>query len=110
MFDSVGTDNFSSEVLQGKMPVLLATIRRDYGYKEQTRVLEGVSKEYVERLKVCLLDENSIGTFRKCGIDGSPAFVIFYGGTEKGRMLGKADRGTLSKFVSGILSSLPSGQ
>ncbi len=110
MFKSVGTDNFSSEVLREQMPVLLARIRRDYGYKAQARILEGISKAYVKRLKVCILEENSIGTFKKYGIDGSPAFVIFHRGDEKGRILGKADKNTLNHFVSGILASLPGNQ
>ena len=57
-----------------------------------------------KKLKVCLLDEDSVGAFLKFGVEGSPAFIIFYDGEEKGRMLGKADKETLSNF---ILKTLP---
>jgi hypothetical protein len=99
MFISIGTDSFDSEVLMEKRPVLLACISRDYDYDEQTRALGGVSKRYGTKLKVCLLDEDSIGAFMKFGIEGSPAFIIFHEGEEKGRMLGKADPQSLSTFV-----------
>lgn len=110
MFKQLEMNKFYSEVLREGLPVLLARIRRDYDYKAQTRILDGVSRGYLDRLKVCILDENSIGTFEKCGIDGFPAFVIFHKGEEKGRMLGKADWDSLDRFLSEILSKLPDGQ
>ncbi len=106
MFTIVGKKNYKIEVLEAKKPVLLAYIRHDYGYIEQNKAIEAIAKRYNEALKICLLDESSIGTFKKCGIDGSPAFVIFYKGEEKGRKLGKADRFALGKFVSDVLSEL----
>ncbi|MBW2248987.1 MAG: hypothetical protein JRF62_17790 [Deltaproteobacteria bacterium] len=42
MFTSIGTDNFDSEFLSKKRPVLLAYIRRDYEYKNQIEILESV--------------------------------------------------------------------
>ena len=100
MFVSIGMDNFDSEIKAEKRSVLLACIRRDDEFKEQTAVLDNVSKRYGERLKVCLLDEDSFGAFsKKLGIEGTPTFIAFYAGKEKGRMLGKADRETLSSFI-----------
>ncbi len=104
MFIPIGADSFDSEVLVEKRPVLLACISRDYDYVEQTGVLGGISKKYGRKLKVCLLDEDSIGAFMKFGVEGSPAFIIYYEGEEKGRMLGKADKTSLSSFV---LKTLP---
>lgn len=106
MFTSIETDNFESEVLAEKKPVLLAFISPDYEYKEQTKVLGGVSKKYGKKLKVYLLDEVAIGTCMKFGVEGSPAFILFDGGKEKGRMLGKANRETLSAFVSKTLQDI----
>ena len=106
MFKFVGTDNFDSEVLNENNPMLLSRIRRDHGFKEQTKILDDVSNKHVEELRVCLLDENSIETFRRYAIDGSPTFVIFHEGEEKRRMLGKADKNTLNQFVVETLASL----
>jgi hypothetical protein len=105
MFKFVGTDSFDFEVLQGNMPTLLARIRPDHGFKEQTMVLEDISNKHVDELRVCLLDENSIETFKRYAIDGSPTFVIFHRGEEKRRMLGKADENTLNQFVIETLTS-----
>lgn len=104
MFLSIGAESFDSEVLAEKKPVLLACISRDYDYDEQTGVLGGISGKYGKRLKVCLLDEDSIGAFMKFGVEGSPAFIIFHEGEEKGRMLGKADKESLNSF---IIKTLP---
>lgn len=104
MVTTIYADSFDSEVLVEKRPVLLACIRRDYDYDEQTGVLGGISNKYGKKLKVCLLDEDSIGAFMKFGIEGSPAFIIFHDGEEKGRMLGKADTQSLSSFVLKTLS------
>ncbi len=103
MFTTVGKKNFDIEVLEERQPVLLAYIRRDYGYIEQTKSLEAISNRYEDSLKICLLDDSSIETFKRCGIDGSPAFVIFHKGKEKGRKLGKANIIALSQFVSEVL-------
>ncbi len=106
MFSIVDKKSFEFEVLSEIQPVLLAYIRHDYGYIEQTKALEAISKRYEGALKICLVDESSIETFKRCGIDGSPAFVIFHKGEEKGRRLGKADRIVLGKFVSEVLLGL----
>jgi hypothetical protein len=107
MLTSIGIDDFDSEIKAKKRPILLACIRRDYEYKEQAEILESVSERYGDELKVWLLDEDFIGVYRRLGIAGTPTFIIFYEGREKGRMLGKANRKTLSSF---ILRSLPSFQ
>ncbi len=103
MFISIGTDDFELEKIEESKPVLMAYIRRDYSYKEQTEILKSVSRKYDETLKVCLCEEDSNWPFRRFGIDGSPAFIIFHKGEAKGRMLGKADRSTLRSFISRIL-------
>ena len=107
MFELISTDNFESGLLDEKRPVLLACIRRDHEFKEQTEVLERVSKSYGEDLKVCLLDGDFTGACRRLGIEGTPTFLILYEGKEKARMLGKADMETLNSFV---LRALPYSQ
>lgn len=109
MFMLIKTESFGPEVLLEERPVLLACIRRDYDYAGQTKVLGGISKKYGKGLKICLLAEDSIGAVMKLGIEGSPAFIIFHEGKEKGRMLGKADNKSLSCFVSRTLNGYNKG-
>ena len=101
LFKLISLSNFESEITEEKKPVLLAYIRRDHDYKEQTDVLYSISKNYGGALKVCMLDEDSFDAFGvKLGIEGDPTFIGYYNGKEKGRILGKTDRETLISFVS----------
>lgn len=105
MFTTIGADNFDSEITAEKRPVLLAYIVPDFAYRQQLEALESVSKRYFgDSLKICLLNEDFIKSRRHLGIGGSPTFIIFYQGKEKGRKLGKADKESLSSF---ILQTLP---
>jgi len=100
MFTLVRTDNFDTEVLEGGTPVLLAYVRQDHMFKEQTEVLERVARTYHGGVKVCLLDEDSVGSFReKCHIKGAPTYLIFDAGKKMGRMLGLADGESLTGFL-----------
>ncbi len=104
MFISIESDDFESEIIEEKKPVLMAHLSRSHEDEDQKKILRSVSREYGETLKVFLSEEDSIGAFRRFGIDGTPAFIIFHKGKAKGRMLGKADRSTLRSIISGILS------
>jgi hypothetical protein len=80
--------------------VLLAYIRRDYDFKSQTDVLKNVSENLKKDIKIYLLDEKSVNTLDRLNIGGSPTLILFNGGVEKGRFLGKADNKTLAVFIS----------
>ena len=95
----IAIDNFRASVLDEIKPVLLAHISRDHEFEDMETVLRHISEKYVNTLKVCLLDEDSNTIFRRFGIEGSPAFIVFHEGKEKGRMLGKVDNNVLDSFV-----------
>ena len=99
MFTSVGMDNFDSEIRLEMKPVLLACIRRGFELREQIDLLEKVSRKYAHNLKICLLFEGLNEAYRTLAIEGTPTFLLFFGGEEKGRMLGKVKMETLSTFV-----------
>jgi len=105
MINSEKLDNFETEVLKEKRPVLMACLSRDFRYEEQKKILDCVLSEYGESLKVCLRDKETLGTFRRFGIEGSPTFIIFHEGKEQGRMMGKVEKDSLNSFISRILSS-----
>ena len=89
MFKSIDMDNFQSEVLEQKRPVILAYIRRDYQYKEQTDVLNSISERFGDAVKIYLIDGESAQMLRTLKIRGAPVFLIFYRGKETVRILGK---------------------
>ena len=99
MFTSVSMDNFDSEIRLEMKPVLLACIRRGFELREQINLLEKVSRKYAQNLKICLLFEGGNEAYRTLAIEGTPTFLLFLGGEEKGRMLGKVKMETLSTFV-----------
>ena len=96
MFGSIGMDNFQSEVLEQNRPVILAYIRRDYQYKEQTDVLNNLSKMFGDAVKICLIEGESAAILRRLKIGGAPAFLIFYRGKETARILGRTNAETLA--------------
>jgi thioredoxin-like negative regulator of GroEL len=101
----ISLDNFESKVAKEKRPVLLACIRHDHEFKGQKEILKAISSKYGEILKVCLLDEDSIRPFMKnFEIEGTPTFLIFHEGKEKGRILGLTD---IEKLTSFIIRNLP---
>ncbi len=103
MFESISLDNFESEILKEKGPILLAYICRDHEFKRQIDILKTISKKYGETLKICLLDEKYGKTYKEFEIEGDPTFLVYYRGKKSGMMLGKVDTETLCSFISKTL-------
>jgi hypothetical protein len=103
VFTSVEMENFESEVMMASKPVLLACIRRGFELREQIELLEMVSDQYGHTIKICLVYEEYNEAYRALNIEGTPTFLMFLGGEEKGRMLGNAKTETLSAFVAEFL-------
>ena len=101
---SIGADNFVREVLEESRPVLVLCMHRDSEFQGQIDITEGLCKSYGERLKACLIEDESIRVFKEnFNVKGTPTFMIFIRGTEEGRMLGQAEQQTLEDFVSRTL-------
>ena len=105
MFLNVGLDNFNLEVLNEQRPVLLACVHPGLESRVQEEIFQGMSEIYVSALKICLLDVARVSELsEKLGIVGTPTFLIFLGGKEIGRMLGRKDKETLQAFVLRAIS------
>ncbi len=99
MLMTIAATDFDPEIIKIQKFILFAYIRRDYDFKSQTDVLKNVSKDLRDDMKIYLLDEETVNTFDWLDLGGSPTFILFYNGTEKGRLLGKADIKTLTVFL-----------
>ena len=100
----VRPDNFADEVLSLTKPVLLLCMPRGDDFPSQMSLLEDIAARHGLGLKVGLLAEEFIETFKKkLDISGTPTFLIFSEGKEKNRMLGLADAQTLESFVLGTI-------
>ena len=104
MFTSIGMDNFESEISLEMKPVLLACIRRGFEAKEQLKVLETVSRKMAQSVKICLLYDGPNDVYRELSVAGTPTFLIYLGGEEVARVLGKVSPETLVEFVVDKLS------
>jgi thioredoxin-like negative regulator of GroEL len=102
---SIGGDSFVKEVLEESRPVLVLCMHRDSEFQAQIDIIEDMCRSYGDRLKACLIEDEFNGAFKeKFNVKGTPTFMIFIGGTEKGRMLGQVEQKTWEEFVSRILS------
>ncbi len=102
-FTHSDTEEFNPETLKEKGIVLLAYIYRDSGFKQQAKVLNDLSKTMKNIIQIFLLEEDDVHKSHEFDISGSPTFILFYNGEEKGRLLGKADTKTLTDFISNHL-------
>ena len=94
-------ENFEQEVIAEKKPVLLLCMPRDEELPNQLKVMEDIARRYGQELKVGVLQEEFIEAFkREYGVVGTPTFLMLVEGKEKNRMLGLADRETLTDLIS----------
>ncbi|MHB8089992.1 MAG: thioredoxin family protein [Syntrophales bacterium] len=101
---SLGLDEFEEKVLKDSNPVLVLCMRHDPEFKEQISSIKDICTNYVGRLKVYLLGDEALRTFRESfAVKGTPTFLLFMNGIEKGRLLGQVDSTDLNDFLSRML-------
>ncbi len=100
-------ENFAQEVTAEKKPVLLLIMPWDDQFPQQLRLLEDIAGRHTEELKVGVLHQESIETFKRSyGVSGTPIFMILVEGKERGRILGLADQEMLTNLISKYLVKL----
>ena len=94
-------ENFEQEVIAEKRPVLILCMPRDEEFPKQFKLMEDIAGRYINALKVCVLQEETIEAFKKSySILGTPTFLILVEGQERSRMLGLADQETLMNLLA----------
>jgi hypothetical protein len=102
----INNQNYTKEINQAGKPVLLLCMPKSPDFSDQAIILHQIAKMHKDALKVCLLEEERISGFRRMqSIKGTPVFLLFYRGEEKGRMLGMAGMEELSTFLSQYLKT-----
>ena len=103
----VSNRNFEAEILATDRPVLLMCASGRRVNAEQAQVLNQLSDQYRRMVDIYCLEEDYINGFKEMyGIKGTPVFLLFLGGKEKGRMLGRVDRERLETFLNRYLSQI----
>jgi len=97
----ISNSNFEAEILAADRPVLLMCVSGGRVYAEQARVLKQLSGRYRKMVDIGCLEEDFMNGFREMyNIKGTPVFLLFHRGQEKGRMLGTADKERLEAFLT----------
>jgi thioredoxin 1 len=103
----VNDQNFSQEVLEEKLPVIVDFWAEWCGpCKMAEPIIEELSNTYAGKVKVSKLnvDENHT-TSLKYGVMSIPTVILFKDGKEAGRQIGYAGRGGYEKLIQQAMSA-----
>jgi thioredoxin-like negative regulator of GroEL len=96
----VDLDNYESEIIKERRPVLLACLLKNYEFTNQIEVLKTVGEVYRRMLNVCLMDEKDSDAFMKrFHIEGTPTYLLLERGRVKDGLLGVTNSETLRSFI-----------
>jgi thioredoxin 1 len=101
----VTDSSFESEVLNAKGPVLVDFWAEWCGpCKMIAPVLDELSSEYGEKIKICKMDvDSNQQTPGKFNIRGIPTLIIFKDGSPDSTKVGALSRAQLVEFIDGSL-------
>ncbi len=100
MVTFINNQNYITEIDRAGKPVLLLCMPNGPDFSDQSTLLHRVAKKYKDAVKVCLLEEELINGFKQMlRIKGTPVYLLFFRGKEKGRMLGMAGEEQLTAFL-----------
>lgn len=106
MLESTDITCFDLDDVPEKGSFLLACIHRDHEYENYCEILQKIENRYHADLGVGALYDNSVETYRKLDVEGTPTFLLFQDGTEMARVLGRMTLKKLHRFVQEILPAL----
>lgn len=100
MVTFINNQNYSAEIDKAKKPVLLLCMPQGPDFLGQSILIHQIAEKYKNTVKVCLLEEELINGFKQMlHIKGTPVYLLFVRGKEKGRMLGMAGEEQLTAFL-----------
>ena len=103
----VGLHTIETEVTQAATPVLLACINPNAAATSQLEMLEELSTQAGDRLKVCVLcEELSAYRGNRYGIEGTPTYLMISRNRVSARMLGQVDLTRLTGCLERAFAAL----
>ena len=108
MMIRVGIHTLEKEVTQAATPVLLACIHPHAATTSQLEMLEELSTQTGDRLKVCVLcEELSACRENRYGIEGAPTYLMISRNRVIDRILGQVDLTRLIGCIERAFAALP---
>lgn len=87
-------------------PFLLAFLKRNERFLEQSRILDDAFREYGDKVHCYLFDADYLDTaMDRFLVKGTPTFLLFSEGREVDRLIGESDRETLDDFINNAILS-----
>lgn len=94
-------DSFQHSVIDSGEAVLVGFLRVEPGYDQKISAMQFASSSTSDGLKVLVLDiDTEEVLLEELALEGTPTFIFFHDGKEKGRILGDADGNRLTRFIS----------
>ncbi|MUM76395.1 thioredoxin [Pseudodesulfovibrio sp. F-1] len=104
MVKTIKPQAFELELSGGTRPFLVAFLKRNERFREQSRLLDDASRRYAGRLDCYLYSQDYLETaMQRFLVRGTPTFLLFSGGREVDRLIGESDPETLDEFISASL-------
>ena len=104
MTDSVKPRQLEQALLEDAAPLAVAFLKRNAHYAEQVRTLAQACQATSPPTACCVCDPDYLpSAARKYDVHGTPTFVLFSDGRERGRLIGAADADSLQDFIAEAL-------
>jgi hypothetical protein len=98
--DMINESNFESIVMKAGSPVLVGCINLEFGSGNQINAMKTAEVEQKAHVRFCLVGTDYLRRFmERFFIAGTPTYLIFENGIEKGLMMGEADSRLLEFFL-----------
>ncbi len=100
MVKKIEPQAFDMELQNSSEPFLVAFLKRNERFREQSKILDETSSKHGDALRCYLYDTDYLETaMRRFFVKGTPTFLLFSGGREVSRLIGESDRETLDEFI-----------
>ncbi len=97
---------FETELQNGDEPILVAFLKKNERFLEQSRVLERASSVH-PKLHCYMYDVDYLDMgMERFKVKGTPTFLLFAGGKEVDRLIGDSDQDTLDEFIRSAMLSV----
>lgn len=97
---------FDVELQSSPKPFVVAFLKRNERYRNQSQTLDEVSKHYDGKVRCYLYDADYLDTaMDRFMVKGTPTFLLFAEGREVDRLIGESDQETLDEFIGNFMLS-----